>query len=165
MQSVYLRIIFHLKHKKSPFLAVLTWFLILGKVQDGAQDADHCWWRHRPPSSATTHKIYLILLRWSKAFQWRQNRFEILQRIKNSGKGQWRIQGRGQAPPPLYFSTEMRPKGPKKNFLETGPPVILGSGWPAPPYLKGTWIRHWGFPSTLLLYRGGGYDFACTSES
>ena len=33
--------------KKSPFLAVLTWFLILGKIQDG----DHCWWRHRPPAA------------------------------------------------------------------------------------------------------------------
>ena len=38
-------------------------------------------------SSATINKIYLILLRRSKAFQWRQNRFEILQHIKNSGEG------------------------------------------------------------------------------
>ena len=30
--------------KKSPFLSVFTWFLILGKYRDG----DHCWWRHRP---------------------------------------------------------------------------------------------------------------------
>ena len=35
-------------------------------------------------SSTTTHKIYLILLRRSKAFHWRQNHFEILQHIKNS---------------------------------------------------------------------------------
>ena len=34
----------------------------------------------------------------------------------------------GERPPPLYFSTEMRLEGPKKNFLETGPPVISGSG-------------------------------------
>ena len=39
-------------------------------------------------SSATTHKIYLILLRRSKAFHWRQNRFEILQHIKNSEEGE-----------------------------------------------------------------------------
>ena len=32
--------------QKLPFLAVLTWFLILGKIQDG----DHCWWCHRPPA-------------------------------------------------------------------------------------------------------------------
>ena len=38
-------------------------------------------------SSATFLKIYLILLRRSKAFQWRQNRFETLQHIKNSGEG------------------------------------------------------------------------------
>ena len=27
---------------------VLTWLLILGKIQDGSQDGDHCWWCHRP---------------------------------------------------------------------------------------------------------------------
>ena len=32
---------------KCLFIAVLTWFLILGKVQDG----DHCWRRHRPPAA------------------------------------------------------------------------------------------------------------------
>ena len=47
MQSAYLCVIFHVKHKKIPFLAVLTWFLILGKIQDG----DHCWWRHRSPAA------------------------------------------------------------------------------------------------------------------
>ena len=30
MQSVYLCVIFHVKHKKLLFLAVLTWFRILG---------------------------------------------------------------------------------------------------------------------------------------
>ena len=35
MQSAYLCDIFHLKNKKTPFLAVLTWLLILGKNQDG----------------------------------------------------------------------------------------------------------------------------------
>ena len=40
MQSAYLCIIFHVKHKKLPFLAVLTWFPILGKIQD----VHHCWW-------------------------------------------------------------------------------------------------------------------------
>ena len=37
---------FSWKAQKLPFLAVLTWFLILGKIQDGR----HCWWRHRPPA-------------------------------------------------------------------------------------------------------------------
>ena len=37
-------------------------------------------------SSATFHKIYLILLRRSNAFQWRLNRFAILHYIKNSGE-------------------------------------------------------------------------------
>ena len=54
---------------------------VSGKIQDG----DHCWWRHTPP--AAINKIYLILLRRSKAFQWGKNRFEIVQHIKNSGEG------------------------------------------------------------------------------
>ena len=43
MQSAFLFVIFLLKHKKLPFLAVLTWFLILGKIQDGGQDGNYCW--------------------------------------------------------------------------------------------------------------------------
>ena len=34
MQSAYLCVIFRVEHKKLPFLAVLTWFLILGKIQE-----------------------------------------------------------------------------------------------------------------------------------
>ena len=50
MQSAYLCVIFHIEHKKI-FLAVLSWFLILGKIQGGGQDGDHCWWRQRPPAA------------------------------------------------------------------------------------------------------------------
>ena len=45
-------------------------------------------------SSATTHEIYLILLIRSKAFHWRQNRFELPQHIKNLRDGFF------QSPPP-----------------------------------------------------------------
>ena len=51
LQSAYLCVIFHVNHKILPFLAVLSWFLILGKIQGGGQDGDHCWWRHRPPAA------------------------------------------------------------------------------------------------------------------
>ena len=49
MQSAYLCVILYVTRKKLPFLAALTWFLILGKIQDGGQDGSHCWWRQRPP--------------------------------------------------------------------------------------------------------------------
>ena len=43
MQSAYLCVILHVEHKKLLFMAVLTWFLILCKIQDGGQGGDHCW--------------------------------------------------------------------------------------------------------------------------
>ena len=46
MQSAYLCVIFHVKHRTLPFLEVLTWFPILSD-----QDGDRCWWRHRPPAA------------------------------------------------------------------------------------------------------------------
>ena len=53
----------------------------------------------------------------------------------------------GEAYPP-YLSTKMRPKGPKKNFWETRPPLSQGLNAPPPhpptppslPYLK-VWIQ------------------------
>ena len=43
MQRSYLFVIFRVKHRKLAFLAVSTSFVILGKIQDGGQDGDHCW--------------------------------------------------------------------------------------------------------------------------
>ena len=130
MQSAYLCVIIHVK--QLPFLGVLTWFLILGKIQDG----DHCWWRHRPPAA-------LPFIKYTSSCQ----------KTLGRGSGGSRGGARG-ARPRSYFSIKMRPEGPKKIFLDTGPPSLSqGSGWPPLP-----------FPSTLLLYHGGGYDFACMSE-
>ena len=56
IQSVYLCVILHVKHKNSPFIAILTWFLILGKIQDGGQDGDNFGRRHRPPTAPPTTK-------------------------------------------------------------------------------------------------------------
>ena len=53
MQRAYLNVILHVKHRKLSFIAILTWFLILGEIQDG----DHCWWR------SIKNKITTYLLR------------------------------------------------------------------------------------------------------
>ena len=45
--------------KNSPFLVVLTWFLILGKIQDGGLEGDHCWWHHMPPAAPPPIKYTL----------------------------------------------------------------------------------------------------------
>ena len=51
MQSTYLCIILHVKLKKLLILTVLTWSLILDKIQDRGGDGDHVWWRHRSPAA------------------------------------------------------------------------------------------------------------------
>ena len=40
---------------KLPFISILTWFLIHGKIQDG----DHYWWRHWPPAAPPPVKYTL----------------------------------------------------------------------------------------------------------
>ena len=50
------------------------------------------------------------------------------------GQLQWRIQGRAPRAPP-YFSTKMRPEGPKKIFWETAPPPPHLRVWMTPPPL------------------------------
>ena len=46
MQSAYLCVVLHVKHKKLPFIN-RDFNLIRCKNQDG----DHFWWRHRPPAA------------------------------------------------------------------------------------------------------------------
>jgi len=44
MQSVYLCVIFHVKHKKVTISRGFNLISnILGKIQDGGQDGDYCW--------------------------------------------------------------------------------------------------------------------------
>ena len=50
-ESNYLCVILHVVHKKILILTVLTWFLILDKIQDGSQDSHHVWWRQRPSAA------------------------------------------------------------------------------------------------------------------
>ena len=59
MHNANLCVILHVKHNKISFLAVLTGFLILGKIQDGGQDGDgELLVTSQASRSATTHKIY-----------------------------------------------------------------------------------------------------------
>ena len=73
--------------QKLLFPAVLTWFLILGKIQDGSQDGDHCWWRHRPPAAPPPMKYTCSLVKKIKGFPLKVKLFQILQHIKNTGEG------------------------------------------------------------------------------
>ena len=132
MQRAYLCVIIHVN--QLPFLAVLTWFLILGKIQDGGQDGHHYWWRHRPPAAPPFIRYTSSCWEDQRLFSEGKIASKYCSIPKALGRGPW------PPPPPAYFSIKMRSEGPKKVFLETGP------------------------PSTLLLYHGGGYDFACTSE-
>ena len=74
MQKAYLNVILQVKHIKLSFIAILSWFLILGEIQDG----DHCCWRHRPPAAPPLIKNKTRLLSRSKAFHWRQITIDTL---------------------------------------------------------------------------------------
>ena len=56
MQSNCLCVILHVKRKKLLIHTVFTRFLILDKIQDGGQDGDHVWWRHRPSAAPPSIK-------------------------------------------------------------------------------------------------------------
>ena len=94
MQSAYLCVIIHVK--QLPFLAVLTWFLILGKIQDG----DYCWWRHRPPAAPAPLK-YTSSYNLS-IYLYTSSCFKILQHMKNSREG-----FHPRPPPPLHHGGGM----------------------------------------------------------
>ena len=92
---------FHAKHKKKTFLAVLTWFPILGKIQDCGQDGDHCWWRHRPPAAPPPTKYTSSC----EEDQRLSTKGKIVSKYCNISK----TQGRGSIhpPPPLYHGGGM----------------------------------------------------------
>ena len=98
MQSNYLCVTLHVKRKKTNSHC-FTWFLILDKIQDGGQDGDHLWWRHRPPAAPPPIKYTLScredLLLKIKGFQLKA---KIVSKYCNIQKTQG---GFHQPPPPL----------------------------------------------------------------
>ena len=74
MQRAYLCVILHPKHRKLPFIAILTWFLILGEIQDG----DHCWWRHRPPATPPPIKNEITICLLRQVTRWEKGQSSIL---------------------------------------------------------------------------------------
>ena len=91
MQNSYLCVILYVRHKKIQiscgYNLIFNSFVKSDMVAKMAPLS-------QASSSAATDKIYLILLRRSKAVHLRQNRFEILQHIKHSSEGSH------QPPPP-----------------------------------------------------------------
>ena len=94
MQNSYLCVILYVRHKKNTisrgYNLIFNSFVKSDMVAKMAQ----LLVTSQASSSAATDKIYLILLRRSKAVHLTQNRFEILQHIENSREGSH------QPPPP-----------------------------------------------------------------
>ena len=98
-ESSYLCVILHVKHKKIPFIAILTWFLILGKIEDG----DHCWWRHLP--SAAPPPIKYTSSCWED--QRLSTKGEIVSKYCNRSKTLSSTPPHPTFIPPLYHSGGM----------------------------------------------------------
>ena len=89
IRSAYFCVTLHVRHRKLPFIAILTWFLILGKIQDG----DHCWWRHRPPAAPPPIKY--------TSSCWEDQRFSTEGKIVSKYCNISKTLGSGSIPPPL----------------------------------------------------------------
>jgi len=88
--------------KKFLFIALLSWFLILGKIPDGGKNGDHCWWRHRPPETPPPIKCTPSC----KEGQRLSTKCKIVSKYSNI----WKTPGRGaiHPPPPLYRGMTLR---------------------------------------------------------
>ena len=84
--------------QKLLFPTVLTWFLILGKIQDGSQDGDHCWWRHRPPAAPPPMKYTCSLVKKIKGFPLKAKLFQNTATYQKLRRG---IPSIPPPPPPL----------------------------------------------------------------
>ena len=94
MQNSYLCVILYVTHKKNTISCGYNLIFNSFVKSDMVAKMAPLLVTSQASSSAATDKIYLILLRRSKAVHLRQNRFEILQHIKNSREGSH------QPPPP-----------------------------------------------------------------
>ena len=114
MQSAYLCVIVHVK--QLPFLAVFTWFLVLGKIQDG----DHCWWRHRPPAAPP-------FVKYTSSY------YKTLGRGSGGSRG-----GVRGARSPLFFDQNEARRAEKNFFWDRAPSLSHGldDRPPPSPYLK-----------------------------
>ena len=91
IRSAYFCVTLHVRHRKLPFIAILTWFLILGKIQDG----DHCWWRHRPPAAPPPIKY--------TSSCWEDQRFSTEGKIVSKYCNISKTLGTGSTPPPPFL--------------------------------------------------------------
>ena len=97
MQNSYLCVILYVRHKKNAISRGYNLIFNSFVKSDMVAKMAPLLVTSQASSSAATDKIYLILLRRSKAaVHLRQNRFEILQHIKNSREGSH------QPPPPPF---------------------------------------------------------------
>ena len=108
--------ILHVKHKKLPFIAILTLFLILGKIQDGSQDGQHCWWRHRPQAAPPPMKYTTSW--WEE--QRLSSKSKIVSKYCNLSKTLGGSINQLPPPPPLYYdggiNLRVRPRVKKEFF-------------------------------------------------
>ena len=97
IRSAYFCVTLHFRHRKLPFIAILTWFLILGKIQDGSQDNDHiilfCW-RQKPPAAPPPIKY--------TSSCWEDQRFSTESKIVSKYCNISKTLGSGSTPPPPH---------------------------------------------------------------
>ena len=114
-------LIYKLSTKKLPFIPILTWFLVLGKIQDG----NHCWWRHKPPAAPPSIKYTFSC--------WENQRLSTYGKIVSKYCNISKTLGRDSIhPPPRYHGGDMN--------LLVRPRVILGINNGC--FAVSPWLKH-----------------------
>ena len=114
---------------------------------EGTQRGAGCPRLQRFPPPPPTSGIQVLLKKNPEPSTWKPTIHSVESRIQD----QWRIQERGPVDPsPLIFTPNWGPKGRKKIFLRPGPPLLSGSGWPDPPFVR-VWMTG---PPLPPLYKG-----------
>ena len=125
----YKVLIYKLSTKKLPFIPILTWFLVLGKIQDG----NHCWWRHKPPAAPPSIKYTLSC--------WENQRLSTYGKIVSKYCNISKTLGRDSIHPPRYHGGDMN--------LLVRPRVILGINKGC--FAVSPWLSMYFNPGVLIM--------------
>ena len=149
-------IIYVLFYKKVLILTVFTLFLILDKIQEGGQDGDHVWWRHRPSAASPPIK-YTSSCREDQRLS---TEGKVVSKNRNISKIQRGGGGSINPLPPLYHDGVwlcVYVRGLIKNERESVKPIFLIELVPKFHWIVQSSPLWWHSSATAIRSKGTNY--------